>query len=399
MRARLLTLLCGGLLLVVGPIAGADKPDADAKPIPVEVSKPISLEVTDYEIFTGRTEALEQVDLRARLGGEVVKVNFKGGSTVRKGDLLFELDARPYQAEVDKASAEVQRAQARLDRLARDLERAKTQLNAKTMSREEYDRIAGDHQEAEAGVRSAKVGLERAKLDLEYTRVTAPISGTIGRPLLTVGNYATAGTTSLANIVSNGPLAVDFNIDERTFLELNQSAAAGKLANWRDGNHPVQMALASDNGFKREGKVDFVDSHVDPSNGTVRARAVFPNADGSLVPGLFARVHLATSKPYKAVLVTDHAVLKDATGSYVRVVNAKNTIEDRKVQIGRWEGEMRVVKEGLTVDDLVIVPTVAKPVGIVLPGWPDDLRPGLEVKPKVVPMRGQPEKKPAPDDK
>jgi RND family efflux transporter MFP subunit len=273
------------------PTSGAKDPDQGPK---VEVNKPVNRAPADVQDFVGRTEATETVDLRCRLSGPLTKVACKQGAAVKKGDLLFEVDPRPYEIDLEKAVAEVQRAEATRNKAAADLERAKKLMEAKTVSREEFDHYASDSQVADAALKVAQASLGRAKLELDYTRVTAPINGTVVKEPLTVGNYVNAGATTLATISSTNPMAVAFEIDERTYLNLQESARAGKIKSIRDGRYPVKMRLSNDEEFKYEGVIDSVDPQADPKTGTVRVRAVFLNTDGRLIPGLFARIRLDT---------------------------------------------------------------------------------------------------------
>jgi RND family efflux transporter MFP subunit len=344
------------LLLAGGAILGGEDPLTKGPPIlpksgppEVAVSQPLAREVTDYEDFTGRTEAVQRVDLRARVTGYIDKVNFKEGASVKRGDVLFEIDPRPYKAELDQAAAELVLAEARLKKAATDLERAKALLKAKGISQEEYANIEADVLVAQAGVQAARARRERAQLNLEFTKVTAPIDGKIDRPALTAGNLAVADTTSLATLFSVDPLYVAFDLDERTLLRL-------RLKGGKEGELPVRMGLAGEEGFPRRGKVQSVGAQVDPNTGTVRCRAILPNPDGLLMPGMFVRVRLVTSAPYNALLVTEQAVLSDQGQKFVYVVSDKNVVERRPVKVGSaQDGGLRVVTEGLKSDEWVVV--------------------------------------------
>jgi multidrug efflux system membrane fusion protein len=387
MRARFICVLLGCPIVALSAIAlGDDK--SEPKAVEIQVAKPVTQEITDYVDFTGRTEAIESVDLRSRLSGQVVKVNFKGGTAVKKGDLLFELDSRVYQAEVDKSSAELQRAEARVQRSVADLDHAKKLAENKAISKEELDRAVADLQEAQAGQTAARAARDRTKLELEYTRITAPISGNIGRPLVTVGNYANAGTTTMATIVSTDPMAVNFSIDERTFFELQKQAREGTIKDLRDWPYTVWLRLGNADAYNHAGKIDFVDNHANPSNGTILVRAVFPNPAGTLIPGLFAPVRLETSKPHKALMVNGAVVMTKDGKPFVFVVNAKNTIESRSVILGQRQGDLREVKSGLNADDLVVL-------------FGRRFHEGDSVTPKAVAMPGVPEntEKPTPNEK
>jgi RND family efflux transporter MFP subunit len=293
-----------------------------------------------------------------------------------------------YQAEVDKSSAELQRAEARVQRAAADLDHAKKLEENKAISKEELDRAVADMKDAQAGLAAARAAHDRTRLELEYTRIAAPISGNIGRPLVTVGNFVNAGATTMATIVSTDPMAVNFNIDERTFFELQKQAREGTVKDLRDWPYPVRLRLANDDIPKHVGKIDFVDNHADPANGTILVRAVFPNPNAELIPGLFGRVRLETGKAHKALMVNLGAVMIKDMKPFVFVVNAKNTIEARSLNMGQVHGDLREVKSGLNADDLVVL-------------FEPKLREGDKVTPKVITMPGTSEKteKPTPNEK
>jgi RND family efflux transporter MFP subunit len=378
MLPRFLCLLFTPCLLILA----AETPAADDKPtapLKVEVSQPLAREVTDYEDFTGRTAAAETATLRARVSGTLDKVFFKAGATVKQGDLLFQLDPRPYQAELDKADAEVVRHEARLKRTIIDLDRAKRLQDSKVISRDDLDKIQGDVAEAEASVRVARAAREFARLNVEFTRVTAPISGHIGRPLLTAGNYVQAGTTDLAIIVSADPMYFYFDVDERTALRLRRLAQEGKL---KEVGATIQLGLADEKGLPHRGTIDFVDNQLSPATGVLRMRAVFANADQLLIPGLFGRARLAMSAPYKALLVPERALMVDQGQAYLFVATDHNVAERRAVKLGSRQDSLRVVKEGLKDKDWVIVNGLK------------DLKEGSAIESKRVSIPSQP---PAPD--
>jgi RND family efflux transporter MFP subunit len=365
---------------------------AAAGPPEVAVSRPLAREVADFEEFTGRTEAVQAVELRARVTGYVDKVNVKEGGEVKQGEVLFEVDPRPYRAELDKADAEVARAEAHFKRLSADFDRAKKQLTGKAISQDDYDHIAGDKAEAEASLRAAQAAREVAKLNLSFTRVAAPISGKAGRALLTPGNLAVADTTLLATIVSVDPMYVTFDVDERTLVRLTRLQREGKGKAERDAEFPVLLALPDNEGFVHRAKAAGTDVRVDPGTGVVRWRAVFANPDGLFLPGMFVRVRVLTSAPHKALLVPDSAVGRDGGEAYVLVVTDKNVVERRPVKTGVVDDGLRVVKEGLTAEDRVVI------------AGPQSGRPGTKVKPKEVTIpapkeKPAPSKPPSPDDK
>ncbi len=340
---------------------------AAPQPPEVEVVQPATREVADYEDFTGRTDASATVRLKARVNGYLTKVLFKDGAEVNRGEVLFEIDPRPYKADLEKAEADVAVAQAVLARVEADLKRAKGLFDRKVIGKDELDKAAAAREEAQARLRAARAVLAIARLNLDFTRVTAPINGRIGRRLLDVGNLVKADETDLATLVSLKPMYVSFDIDERTALRLRREKGKGLQ---------VAFQLADEKGFPRQAEVNYVADRVDPNTGTLRLRATLPNADGVLVPGLFVRVRLTTSKPYRALLVPERAVGRKTEQAFVLVVNQKDEVEVRKVQSGSRHGGLVVVKEGLTATDRVVL------------AGPRGLRPGTVVKPKKVAMPG-----------
>jgi RND family efflux transporter MFP subunit len=282
MSARSIAVMLSGSFLLLAAPAGTVADPADGKPTPT------GRQLADHVDFTGRTEAVSTVELRARVSGYLTSVAFKDGAEVKQGELLFEIDPRPYQAELDRAAATVTLAQAQLKQAQTDLNRAKTLMERAVMSREDYDKALGQVQVAEAGVKAAQAGREIAALNLSWTKVTAPIAGRISRRLVDPGNLVKADETVLGRIVSTDAMYVYFDMDERTYLNLRQARprpVGGEAL-------PVAIGLANEEGYPRKGKIDFVDNRVDATNGTVRMRAALPNADGLLVPGLFARVRV-----------------------------------------------------------------------------------------------------------
>jgi RND family efflux transporter MFP subunit len=343
-----------------------------AEPPEVRVSLPVARQVADVADFTGRADAAARVELRARVSGYLVKVLFKDGADVKEGDVLFDIDPRPYQAELDKAEARLTLSVSRLKRAEADLKRAKALLANRAISQEEFDRFAADRDEAEAAVGGARADREAARLTLGFTKVTAPIAGRIGRRLLDAGNVVKADDTALATLVTQDPLYACFDIDEATLVRVRKAVQEGKLK----GAVLVTVGLAGEEGFPHQGLVDFVDNHVDPATGTVHARVVLPNADGLLSPGMFARVRLPVGGPYPSLLVPQAAVASDQGRKYVYVVNGQDVVESRTVTLGPREGELVAVKEGLKAGDRVVV------------GGLHGLRPGMAVRPgKDAPAR------------
>jgi RND family efflux transporter MFP subunit len=325
-----------------------------APPPKVTISTPIQREVIEWDEYTGRLEATESVEVRARVSGYLQSIHFKDGAIVKKGDLLFVIDPRPYQAEVDRVQAELQLAHARLELAKSDYARAQKLLQFRAISQEEADTRAATERQAQQSVEAAGANVKAAKLNVEFTRVTAPITGRISRKLVTEGNLINGGTaesTLLTTIVSMDPIYVYFEADERSYLKYARLSQNGKGPSSREARNPVYLALADEKGFPRKGYLDFIDNRLDPRTGTMTGRAVFPNPDLALTPGLFGRVRLQGSAPYEAVLVPDEAVGSDQAQKFVFVMNGDNTVEHRTVQLGPVVHGFRVIREGLKPND------------------------------------------------
>jgi multidrug efflux system membrane fusion protein len=293
MSIRWICVLLSGCLLMLAAAPGTVADPADVKPAPA------GQQVGNHVDYTGRTEAVATVELRARVSGYLTRVVFKDGAEVRQGDLLFEIDPRPYQAELDRASAAVDVTEAQLKRAQADVARGKALLDRAAIAKEEYDKLLGEIAVAEAGVKAARASREVAALNLEWTKVTAPIAGRISRHLVDPGNVVKADDTVLARIVSTDPMYVYFDMDERTYLNLRQAILHDKLRPAGGTELPVAIGLANEDGFPRKGKIDYVHNQVDVNTGAVRMRAVLPNTDGLLVPGLFARVRVTLAPEKK----------------------------------------------------------------------------------------------------
>ncbi len=369
---------------VVSACSGSQAaPGAGMPPPPdVSVAQVLSRNVKQWDDFTGRVSAVETVELRPRVSGYVERVAYREGDEVRKGQLLFLIDQRPYRAALAQAEAQLERARSEA-RLARSQDvRAQTLIDAKAISREEFDTRKAATAQSDAVVRAAEAAVVAARLDLQFTEVRSPIDGRAGRALATVGNLAQADATTLTTVVSLDPVHVYFESDEQAFLRYAGLARTGQ----RDATrNPVRVGLANETGYPHAGTVDFIDNQVDPATGTIRARAVLPNPDRVFTPGLFARVQLEGSAEFKALLIDDKAVLTDQDRKYVYVLGPGNTAVRRDVVLGRTieipgsaPGQaLRVVQSGLTAQDKVIVNGVQK---VFFPGMP--------VKPQTVAMAG-----------
>jgi RND family efflux transporter MFP subunit len=389
-------------LLALTAIVGCDTsapPGGQPPPPEVEVSQPIIREVADYEEFTGRTDAEFSVEIRARVSGYLKDVRFKDGDMVKEGQVLFEIDPSPYQTSVDKDQASLVQAQARLARLEQDFMRAQQLLSQRAMGREDYDKVWGDRNEANAAVASAKAALENSKLYLEWTQVRAPFSGRISRRLLDKGNMVAAGQTALTTVVSIDPMYVYFDVDERTLLRLRGEAQPVSLSDSQQGSAKVEMGLASEDGYPHQGVINFEDNKVDANTGTIRMRGVFANpktpSGGQLLsPGLFARIRLPVGPPHRAMLVSDRAVGTDQGKKFLYVVKDKTSaetgypqqvVERRYVQLGRLHGGLREIKEAIGDKVLPANEKVAPNERVVVSGL-QRIRQGTPVQAKDVTM-------------
>ena len=351
---------------------------APAEPTQVDVSYPLEQQITDYVEFTARTAAVDSVELRARVWGYLEKVNFQEGALVKKGDVLFEIEPRTYQAAFDQAQGNVLQYEARVARLDADLARAEQLLKKGSMSREEYDRTVGDRGEAVGLLAGYRAAAARAQLDLEYTKVVAPVSGRISRYNVTVGNLVQAGDqgggTLLTTIVSVDPMYAYFDADEHGVLRVRQMIREGKAKSARDAELPVQLGLANENGFPHKGIVNFVDNQVNPKTGTLRLRGVFPNKDEALSHGYFARVRVPLGFPHQALLVSERAIDTDQGQKVVYIVNEKNEVISRPVRLGGIHNALREITEGLQPGERVVVKGLQQ------------IRPGATVEPNLVDM-------------
>lgn len=328
---------------------------APPKPPEVVVSLPVVRPVTDFEDFTGRVEAKASIQVRARVTGYLDKVLFKEGTEVKQGDPLFEIDPRSYKAELDRAEANVLQSQARLKRCERDFKRASDLLPQNAISQDDFDRVAGDRDEAAAAVKLAEASRDLAALNLSFTRVTATITGRISRQLIDPGNMVKADETVLTTIVSMDPIYAYFDQDERTLLRIRRLVRAGVLKTIQESSVPVLLGLVDEDGFPHEGRIDFADNRVDSMTGTLRLRGVFANPQRLLSPGLFVRIRLPIGKPHPSVLIAEQALGTDQGQSFVYVVSPKNEVVYRRVNVGPLDGGLRVIEDGLAKDEPVIV--------------------------------------------
>ena len=357
--------------------------DSGAKPAQappsVKIAQPLAQDVTEWDEYTGRIEAVSSVDIRARVSGYLEKVNFKAGELVKKGDLLFLIDPKPFTAQLNYAEAELERAKAKRELAKNDLVRAESLFRGKAISEEEYDARSKGLREAVATVNSAEANVYTARLNLDYTKIRAPIDGRIGRELITEGNLVSGGggdATLLTFIVSTNPVYVYVDADERSVLKYRrQSNDIGS------GQTPAQLAVADEDDFPHQGILDYISPRQDASTGTVTMRGVFANPDGLLSPGFFARMRVRSSTPYPAILLPDRAIATDQAQRFVWVVNQDSQVEYRKVVLGAPIGQSRVIKEGLNAGEWVVIEGLQK------------LKPGIKVNPERISLAGPHEEK------
>jgi RND family efflux transporter MFP subunit len=349
-----------------------------AGPTPVTVSYPVEREVTDYTDYTGRTAAVDSVEVRAHVWGYLDKVNFKEGAMVNKGDVLFELDPRPYQALVSQAKAKVAQDEAQLAFDEAEYQRNLKLLGTGAVSRSDVDKTAAARGVDVANIAADKAVVAARQLDLEYTKVLAPVSGRVSRYVVTVGNLIQSGDqgggTLLTTIVSMDPMYAYFDVDEHTALRVRRLIREGKSDSPREGNYPVALGLANEEGHPHRGTIDFVDNQVNPKTGTIRVRGVFPNKEQVLLPGLFARVRTPIGRPHKALLVSERALDTDQGQKVLYVLNDKNEVVSRPVTLGALQDGLREITDSLKPGERVIVNGLQQ------------VRPGATVEPKLVDM-------------
>lgn len=350
-----------GFLWLVLLLVACQQPQAALPPPPlpqVTVSQPVARNVVEWDEYTGRLEAVESVEVRARVSGYLQSVHFTDGATVQKGALLFVIDPRPYQEELNRATAALEQAMARYERTQKDFARAQQLVRSRAVSQEEVDTRSADQREAQEAVQAARAAVEAARLNVEFTQVRAPISGRISRQLVTDGNLVNGGaaqSTLLTTIVSLDPIYGYFEVDERSYLKYSRLWRNGTRAGSREGKIPVNLGLADETGFPHQGHLDFLENRIDPNTGTMTGRAIFPNPNLRLIPGLFARIRLPSSSQYEALLIPDETIGTDQSQRFAFVVNDENTVEYRKVDLGPMIDGLRVIRVGVKPEDWVIV--------------------------------------------
>jgi multidrug efflux system membrane fusion protein len=342
--------------------------EAQAAPAAAPVSAAVVLQkaVAETQEFSGRLEAVEHVEIRPRVSGYITAVNFTPGAEVKKGQVLFVIDPRPYQAEAERAEAAAKSARAKAELARLELNRAERLLGDKAIAQREYDASASSQKQLDADARAAEAQAEAARLNLSYTRVTAPIDGRVSKAEITLGNLVDASAV-LTSIVSLDRIYASFDGDENTYLRVSGEAHKGDAV-------PVHVGLADEDGFPHEGKLEFVDNQLDTRTGSVRMRALFANRDHTMAPGLFARVQIGGGEKHDALLITDRAVGTDQSHKFVFVVGADGKAEYREVQLGPVVDGLRVVRAGLKPGEKIVVNGLQR------------VRPGAPIAAQVVPM-------------
>jgi RND family efflux transporter MFP subunit len=360
-RVRGLAAIAPAIVVAVA-LAGCERQQqatAAAPPPPVTVAQPVKRTVTDWDEFTGRFEAVEEVQVRPRVGGYVTSVEFRDGDMVRAGDLLYVIDSRPFEAVAEQANGQLADARAKAELAKRDLDRGLSLVQSSAVSEQVVDQRRQSLQAAHAAEMQAEGALKAAQLNIEFTHVLAPVAGRVSRHLVTAGNLVQGSdngtSTLLTTIVSMDPIYIYFDVDEATYLRNNKLWFEGRRPSSRDTANPVQVTLTGETKPSHEGHMDFLDNRLDVSTGTLRSRAVIANKDLSILPGQFGRVRLIGSSPYEALLLPDTAIATDQSRKIAFVIKDDDTVEARAVVLGPLDGGLRVIREGLKAEDRVIV--------------------------------------------
>ena len=352
------------LFLITGCGADADAQGGPPPAPPVSVAPAVQRAVVDSEEFSGRLEAAEFVELRPRVGGTIDKVHFVDGASVRRGDLLFSIDPRPFEAEAARAQAQLTSMKARFELAQSELARAQKLLDAQAVSKQEVDQLASGQRTSQADIQGAEAALRIARLNIEYAQVRAPISGRVSRASVTAGNVVTDQSV-LTTIAGVSKVYASFDGSERTYLRLKDAKSAGKAPK-------VRMALLDEQGFPHEGEVDFIDNRLNPQTGAIRMRVSFDNAAGRFTPGLSARLRMESATAYDAVLVPERAIGTDQTKKFVYVVAADGKPQFREVRLGALADGMRVVQGSLKGGEHVVVDGLQR------------IQPGMTVTPQLL---------------
>jgi RND family efflux transporter MFP subunit len=343
--------------------AGCDSPQPTAAKAPggeqrpaVSVSQPLQRQIVEWDEYTGRFDAVATVEVRARVSGYLTDVHFKDGQLVKQGDLLYEIDPRPFERTLEQARAELLQAQTRVDNANLDVVRGKPLLERRIISEKTFDDRENLVREAQAQVKVAEARVKTLELDLSFARIVSPIDGRISRSMVTAGNWVSAGgvsnTTLLTTIVSQDPIYIYFDVSENNYIKYKRLAERGEAA--ADLGSMVELAMPDERGFPHKAKLDFLDNRLDQGTGTLRARAVLDNSAGFFAPGMFARVRVTGTAPFLAQLLPDEAIGSDQTNKYVYVVADSGLVARRNIQLGPLVDGLRLVREGIAAGDWVI---------------------------------------------
>lgn len=366
------------LALPESPASANNPPSGAPAAVTVSVATVEKRSAATWDEFSGRLEAIERVEIRPRVAGVVEQVHFREGALVKQGDLLLTIDPAPYAAEVERAQAQVLAIQARIALTKSDLERGQQLWDSRTISQRDYDQRVNAQRETEANLRAAQAALQSAQLNLDYTKVRAPVDGRVGKLEITVGNLVAAGPGSpvLTTLVSINPIYASFNADERVVMRALQSSGVDTKALQGIERIPVQMGTTMSEGTPFKGGLQLIDNQVDVRSGTVRVRAKFDNADGALMPGQFARIRMGHAEPQQALMVSERAVGTDQDKKFVMVVGTDNKVSYREITLGEMADGLRVVTSGLKEGERIVVKGLQR------------VRPGALVAPEQVSMDG-----------
>lgn len=383
------------LLCSISGCAERNLKPLELPPPVVQVANPIVREVTDTSVFTARTQAVQSVDIKARVSGYLTKIAFTDGADVKTGDILFVIDQRPYKAALDQAKASLAVAKATLveKQAEYDIGLAVQKENPKAISQQELVRRQGERDEAAANVEAAEAQIESAQLNYDWCTVTSPIDGRISRHLVDLGNVVTEDTTLLANVVSLKPIWAYFQVDENTVIRVKTLMEKGEMKTLKESTLKVQMALGNDESFSYDGAIDFTGNQLDPNTGSIEVRATFPNEQGFLLAGMFGRVRVPIGEPHEALLVDDRAVGTNQSQRFVLVVNDQDVVEAREVDVRQLHDGLREVlayREIVTTAPDGTESTkrvqVLKPTDRLIVSGLQRVRPGVKVQPEMVDM-------------
>jgi membrane fusion protein, multidrug efflux system len=367
----MIVLLVLGALSVYRGNATASEGGSQVTPPEVDVANVLSRTITEWQTYSGHLEAVERVDVRPLVSGAIASVNFRDGALVQKGDVLFVIDPRQYQAEVDRLAAQLAAAKAHVSYVQSDWERAQRLIGDHAIARRDYDEKQNAALEAAANVRAANAALEAARINLSYTRIVAPVTGRVSRAEMTVGNVVSAGASAapLTTLVSVSPIYAAFEIDEQAYLHYMRGAHDNRKI-------PVAIGFANEAGYSRAGVIESIDNRLDMATGTIRVRARLDNHDGTLAPGLYARVRVGGAAPHEALLIDDSAIGTNQNKKFVLVVDEAGHVSYREVQLGTQQGNQRVITSGLSANERIVVSGTQR------------VQPGQQVKVHLVPMTG-----------